>query len=141
MFPWLADPAVIQCVLKIRQGLSSDGDESTVALLQACLNRGTPVFSEGLSLLQEAASVLHSGSGLSRQGAFGQVERLAASQAWAGAVLSFYGETPYQPSPERVVGLPGKSRPVIRSKSATTRSSPPTPSDTTAGYTFLQDLK
>jgi hypothetical protein len=149
MFPWLADPAVIQCVLMIRQGLSLDGDEiEATELLQTCLNRGVPVFSEGLSLLQEAASVLRSGSGSSKQGAFEQVEPLVASQAWAGAVLSFYGETPDQPSPDRVVGLPGKSRPVTRSKSATKRSSPPppsslpTPSDiTAAGYTFLRDLK
>jgi hypothetical protein len=141
MYPWVADPAVIRCALLIRQGLSSDEHVSTAtSLLQTCLSRGVPVFSEGLSLLQEAASVFRSASGSGRHGVFEQVEHLAASQAWAGAALSFYGATPHQPSPERIVGLPEKPRPV------TTRKSIATPSEgvdktTTIEFTFLSDLK
>jgi len=142
MFPWLADPAVIRCALMIRQGLALEADEDlAVRLLQDCLDRGMPVFSEGMALLQESASVLRSAHGTSRQGLFDQVERLVASQAWAGAVFSFYGETPDQPSPERMVGPPGKPRPASRSKAAMARSIPTaTPDTLMGGYTFLRDL-
>jgi hypothetical protein len=142
-FPWLADPAVIRCVLLIRQGVSLDNDVSTAtSLLQTCLSRGVPVFSEGLSLLQEAASVLRSASGSARKGAFDQVEHLVASQAWAGAALSFYGATPDKPSPERMVGLPAKARPVTRRKSIAKTSRASAGVDiTTTGFTFLRDLK
>ena len=142
MFPWLADPPIIRCVLMIRQGFSSDSDAAEAAsLLQTCLNRGVPVFSEGLSLLQEASSVLRSASGSARQGVFEQVEHLVASQAWAGAALSFYGETPYQPSPERIVGFPGKARSVTRSKTVASRSTPNAPADADLSrFTYLRDL-
>ena len=146
MFPWIADGPVIRCVLMLRQGLSVDSDATqAVAMLQDSMNRGVPLFSEGMSLLQEAASVLRSASGSERQGVFEQIEHLVASQAWAGAVLSFYGETPYAPSPERMVGLPGKARPQLK-RPVTSHSVPstaPTASltDTAPLVTFLRDLQ
>ncbi|MDM0110540.1 hypothetical protein QTI66_00160 [Variovorax sp. J22R133] len=113
LFPWLADPAVIRCALLLRRGLLEESDVNEAAfLLKTCLERGVPVFSEGLLLLQETASVLQSARGPCEPSVYQQVERLVASQAWAGAALSFYGESPSRPSPDRIVGLPGKGRSV-----------------------------
>ncbi|MDB5859728.1 MAG: hypothetical protein JWQ76_3417 [Ramlibacter sp.] len=145
-FPWLSDPPVIRCMLMIRHGFSADSDAAqALALLRTCLDRGVPMFSEGLLLLQEAASVLRSASGSGREGVFEQVERLTASQAWAGAALSFYGETPDQPSPERIVGLPGRARPHARKASSPQALLGPqlkaaARADAEAGFSFLRDL-
>ena len=124
-FPWLADPAVIRCAVMVRRGWSAGGSESeALGLLEATLQRGLPVFAEGATLLQEMASVLHSARRATRHAVFERVERLAAAQAWAGSVLSFYGETPLDASPDKLVGLPGRGRPQEKGEPAEARAAP-----------------
>jgi len=73
MFPWIADTAVIRCIVMLRAGLKSDSDEALARkLLANCLQRGLPIFAEGLPLLQEAASVLRSYGDDGREGSLVQ---------------------------------------------------------------------
>jgi hypothetical protein len=110
LFPWLADGAVIRCTVSIRQGLSKRQEKDrAVSYLRECLQRGVPLFAEGLSLLQEAAAVLRSATHELSDEPFAFIERLAAARAWAGAALSFYGESPDLPSPKQRLGLPDDS--------------------------------
>jgi hypothetical protein len=139
--PWIADGLIIRCVLMTRLGLAAGPDtEQALAMLQASMNRGLPIFSEGMALLHEAASVLRSASGSGKQGVFEQIERLVASQAWAGAALSFYGVTPDMPSPERVVGLPGRSRLRSNKASGSRGASESLHAVDAAMFTFLGDM-
>jgi hypothetical protein len=112
MFPWIPDAAIIRCIVLIRGGLRpEDGGRHARDMLSACLERGLPIYAEGLPLLTEAASVLRSATtGRRPDKLFDAIERLAAASAWAGSALSFYGRTPDEPSPEKLVGTPARSR-------------------------------
>jgi hypothetical protein len=104
-FLWLPDAPIIRCIVMLRGGLSTgDHERQARELLLQSLNRGVPIFAEGLTLLYEAASLLHSGG--ETQGIFSTVEKLAASVAWAGAAFSYYGAAPDKPSPVQAFGLP-----------------------------------
>jgi hypothetical protein len=111
MFPWVPDPAIIRCVIALRSGVSvgTGGVERAVADLETAWRRGLPVFAEGITLLQEAASVLRASERAPKHEVFESIERLAASEAWAGAMLSFRGERPTFPSPEKQLGSLGRA--------------------------------
>lgn len=120
-FPWIPDAAVIHCSVMVRGGLDSKALRSQARqLLKEAMRRGVPVFAEGLTLLQEAASVLRGSRRLGESDIFTSIEHLAASQAWAGAALSFYGRRPDAPNPEKLYGYPTDSG---RAKPAAKRSS------------------
>jgi hypothetical protein len=107
LYQWIADSAVIQCLVMIRRGLSSKKDRRrAVDLLTLSLHRGVPIFSEGLSLMQEASSLFRASGKLSREDIYKTVEILAASQVWAGAAFGFYGKRPDAPSPKKLFGHP-----------------------------------
>lgn len=115
LFPWIADPPVIRCAVMLRRGLKdADEENRAVSLLEQCLNRGMPVFSEGLALMQEAASAFRSAGYAAKHSLFDAIGRLAAAQAWAGAAFSFYGKGPNEPLPDKWIGYPGSGRPLKR---------------------------
>ena len=78
---------------------------------------------------------------------FEEVQQLAASQAWAGSVSSFYGRLPTMPSPDRYLGMPGQDRPegeeswssegAMRSMIRLELGA----ADFEPGFTFLRDLR
>jgi len=108
-FPWIPDGAIIRSVVMLRSGLSSEIHIARAReLLVEALNRGVPIFSEGSSLLQEAASVL--GTQTDLHSVVGMVEKLIASQVWAGAAFSYYGKDPGAPSPVKIYGTPAGTR-------------------------------
>jgi hypothetical protein len=142
MFPWIPDAAVIRCVTLIRAGLSSDKEQTRArGLLSECLRRGIPFFAEGLNLLQEAASVLRPQGAPDEDTSFSLIERLSASRAWAGAGLSFYGDRPDTPSPEKVIGYPGNARPQKRRRARRDRISVGMQADRTDVMEDLLDVE
>jgi hypothetical protein len=106
-FPWIADGAIIHCAVLTRSGLPDpNAMKEALARLAESLQRGVPVFAEGLSLLHEAASVLRPQARSRHIGVFERIDRLAASRLWAGAAFAFSGKDPSAPGPERRRGTP-----------------------------------
>lgn len=109
-FAWIPDTAIVHCARLLRSGSDAHSKRfSPEALLQQALSRGWPVYAEGISLLQEAASLLKSSSG-AEQPYIRQIETLGAARAWAGAVTSFYGRAPDAPDALHWVGRPRTPR-------------------------------
>jgi hypothetical protein len=134
---WLPDAPIIRCIVMLRSGLPSNGGRAKAReLLGECLNRGVPIFAEGLSLLQEAASLLRKRS--DHRGVYGAVEKLATSQAWAGAAFSYYAEDPGAPSPVEVFGTPVVGRTAQRRQKDKKSARPTSP--TKPYLTFLDKL-
>lgn len=110
-FSWIPDTAIVHCVRLLRAGLEDEiARVKAITLFKACVDRGWPVYEEGLQLLQEAGSLLRHIS--SRQDAeyFAKVESLVTAKTWAGAALSFYGKEPSRPSAVLWVGMPNAPR-------------------------------
>ena len=109
-FAWIPDTAIVHCARLLRSGSDAYSDRfNPNALLQQALARGWPVYAEGVSLLQEAASLLKS-SGAVDATFFRQIEGLGAANGWAGAATSFYGRAPDSPEALRWVGRPHAPR-------------------------------
>lgn len=118
-FPWIADPPVIRCAVMLRRGLKDSDEESrALSLLEQCVNRGMPMFAEGLALMQEAASALRAAHCAEKQRLFDAIGLLAVAQAWAGAAFSFYGKGPNEPLPDKWAGYPSRGRPLKRARTA-----------------------
>jgi hypothetical protein len=110
-FPWLPDTAVIHCIRLLREGLDTDASgRHAHDLFVQCLERGWPVYGEGITLLQEAAALLRGGVARNERTLFDRVQALGAAKAWAGAAASFYGRSPDTPSALQWVGMPGAPR-------------------------------
>ena len=109
-FPWIPDTAIIHCVRLLRSGSDCYSDRfNPEGLLQDALSRGWPVYAEGVSLLQEAASLLKSSTAIDAT-YIRQIEALGAAKAWAGAATSFYGRAPDAPDALQWVGNPQAPR-------------------------------
>jgi hypothetical protein len=120
LFPQIPDTAIIRCVVKLRAGLANDDAVTEArALVVESLDRGMPVYAEGLALLKEAASLLRPERGEPRVGrsrdGFDAIDRLSAASAWAGSAFSFYGKSPADPDPVKFVGMPRAPRRFKRS--------------------------
>lgn len=110
-FSWVADTAIIRCVRQLKAGLEDKTAESEArGFFRQAVERGWPVYSEGILLLQEAASLLRKGAPRADWPMFELVEQLGAARAWAGAATSFYGRTPATPSAIQWVGMPQAPR-------------------------------
>lgn len=110
-FNWIPDTAILHCVRLLRAGLGDEGAQTNALdLFKVCLDRGWPVYEEGLQLLQEAGSLLRHIAKREDAGYFAQVETLATAKTWAGAALSFYGREPGKPSAVLWVGMPNAPR-------------------------------
>ena len=110
-FRWLPDTAIIHCVRLLREG--SDGQVSAFRadnLFLQCIERGWPVYNEGVALLQEAAGLLRGRVDPSSRAMFNRVQALGAAKAWAGAAASFYGRDPAKPNILQWVGMPQAPR-------------------------------
>jgi len=107
-FGWLPDAVAIHCVRLLREGSNTKASAFRAQdLFVECLDRGWPVYAEGVALLQEAAGALR---GAVDVALFGQVQALGAAKAWAGAAASFYGRSPDAPSALQWVGMPRAPR-------------------------------
>ena len=74
-----AHPA-LRCVVATRSRLDPASEGFARRLLEECLNRGLPVYAEGLMLLQEAAAVLRpTDCSDAEASVFATIERLVAS--------------------------------------------------------------
>lgn len=110
-FGWLPDAAVIHCVRLLREGIDTEASAVRAEnLFVQCLERGWPVYAEGIALLQEAAGALRDAVDRSDGTLFSQVQALGAAKAWAGAAASFYGRSPNAPSALQWVGMPRAPR-------------------------------
>ncbi len=110
-FDWLADASLVHCVAKLRSGLASPtATDLAIDLLRKTMARGVPLFSEGMALLREAAASLGPPTGTPTDSLFEHIDRLTTSETWSGAAFSFSGTHPDQPTPERVLGMPGRPR-------------------------------
>jgi hypothetical protein len=109
-FAWIPDTAIVHCARLLRSGSDAQPKRfSPEALLQQALSRGWPVYAEGVSLLQEAASLLKSNAAVEASH-IRRIEALGAAKAWAGAATSFYGRTPDAPDALQWVGRPRAPR-------------------------------
>jgi len=79
-------------------------------LLRESLSNGWPVFTEGDSLLQEAASLLGNSLLEADPVAFHKVQALGAGKGWAGTFTSFYGRYPGEPDVLRWGSMPRAPR-------------------------------
>lgn len=126
-FGWLPDAVAIHCVRLLREGKNTPASAFRAEnLFVQCLDRGWPVYAEGVALLQEAAGALRGAVARGDGTLVGQVQALGAAKAWAGAAASFYGRSPDAPSALQWVGMPRAPRrqrldPAL---SATTHRSP-----------------
>jgi hypothetical protein len=110
-FSWIPDTAILHCVYLLRLGLEDErARNEAIDLFKACLNRGWPVYEEGLHLLQEAGSLLRHIADRRDADFFARVESLATAKTWTGAALSFYGKDPSEPSAVLWVGMPNAPR-------------------------------
>lgn len=110
-FRWLPDAAIVYCTRLLREGLRDAAARRTVRkLFGECLERGWPVFGEGVSLLQENAALLRGSGKRAENPDYARVMALGAARAWAGAAASFYGRHPGEPSALQWVGMPGAPR-------------------------------
>jgi hypothetical protein len=110
-FPWLPDAAIIHCTRLLREGNNAVNiKEAARNLFALCLARGWPVYAEGITLLQEAASLLREVIDQSDEPLLEKVRALGVAKAWAGAAASFYGRKPNNPSALHWVGMPNAPR-------------------------------
>lgn len=110
-FRWLPDAAIVYCTRTLREGLRDAPARRAVRkLFGECLERGWPVFGEGVSLLQENAALLRGSGKRAENPDYARVMALGAARAWAGAAASFYGRHPDEPSALQWVGMPGAPR-------------------------------
>ncbi|MCR4545124.1 hypothetical protein [Delftia tsuruhatensis] len=111
-FSWIPDTAIVHCIRLLRSGSEHYSDRwNPEALLQQALSHGWPIYAEGVSLLQEAASLLKSSNPTDTLLPYiRQIEALGAARAWAGAATSFYGRTPDAPDVLHWVGRPQTPR-------------------------------
>ena len=110
-FRWLPDTAIVHCARLLRDGRRSHTEEfNPLKLLRDSLSNGWPVFTEGVNLLQEAASLLGSTLLQADPTAFHKVQALGAGKGWAGAITSFYGRSPGEPDVLRWAGMPRAPR-------------------------------
>lgn len=110
-FNWIPDTAILHCVRLLHAGLEDEHARSeAMDLFKACLDRGWPVYEEGLQLLQEASSLLRNIASREDAEYFARVETLVTAKTWAGAALSFYGREPAKPSAVLWVGMPNAPR-------------------------------
>lgn len=110
-FRWLPDAAIVYCTRLLREGLRDAPARRVVRkLFSECLERGWPVFGEGVSLLQENAALLRGSGKRAENPDYARVMALGAARAWAGAAASFYGRHPDEPSALQWVGMPGAPR-------------------------------
>lgn len=110
-FPWLPDTAIVHCARLLREGSRTHTAEfNPLKLLRESLSHGWPVFTEGVNLLQEAASLLGNTLLKSDPEAFHKVQALGAAKGWAGAITSFYGRNPGEPDALRWAGMPRAPR-------------------------------
>lgn len=110
-FPWIPDTAIVHCVRLLRAGLEDElARVEAVDLFKRCLDRGWPVYEEGLQLLQEAGSLLRHIADRGDAEYFAKVESLVTAKVWAGAAFSFYGKVPSKPSAVLWVGMPNAPR-------------------------------
>ncbi|MEA5474883.1 hypothetical protein VB716_11695 [Synechococcus sp. CCY9201] len=125
-FAWLPDAAIVHSIRLLREGTEAQTSPySPPDLLNQSLKCGWPVYSEGITLLQEAAASLRgSPTRTHDQDSFRDVQQLGAAKAWAGAAASFYGRFPDDPSPLKWAGMPHAPRrrslnPLLRDYTAT----------------------
>ena len=110
-FRWLPDASIVHCVRLLREGAgASSSSETPLALLEQSLQRGWPVFEEGIALLQEAAATLRQVARSHDSDVCDQVQALATAKSWAGAATSFYGRQPDTPTARQWVGMPNAPR-------------------------------
>lgn len=110
-FRWLPDTAAVHCARLLREGSRAHTKEfNPLELLRQSLSNGWPVFTEGINLLQEAASLLGNSLLEADPVAFHKVQALGAGKGWAGAITSFYGRYPGEPDVLRWGGMPRAPR-------------------------------
>ncbi|WP_271007805.1 hypothetical protein [Paucibacter sp. B51] len=110
-FRWLPDTAIVHCARLLRDGRRTHtADFNPLSLLRESLSNGWPVFTEGVNLLQEAASLLGNSLLDADPLAFHKVQALGAGKGWAGAITSFYGRYPGEPDVLRWAGMPRAPR-------------------------------
>jgi hypothetical protein len=106
----LPDASILHCVRLLRGGLSKPMDAArAISLFRTSLDRGWPVYEEGLQLLQEASALLRSIAAPKDILYLSAVDALSTAAAWAGASLSFYGLHPAKPSAVLWKGMPGQA--------------------------------
>lgn len=130
--PWLPDAAIALCVRLLREGARQPQTLATAHdLFTRSLACGWPVYSEGITLLQEAAAALRRRFAHKHPAPFAHVQALGSAKAWAGAATSFYGRSPDAPSARLWAGMPGAPRRRSLSPAATPaapeRASPQAP--------------
>lgn len=110
-FIWIPDTAILHCMRLLRAGLENkEAITKALDLFKYCLDRGWPVYEEGLQLLQEANSLLRLIANREDAGYFARVDTLATAKVWSGSALSFYGREPAKPSSVLWVGSPDAPR-------------------------------
>ncbi|BBH12936.1 hypothetical protein [Chromobacterium haemolyticum] len=110
-FRWLPDTAIVHCARLLRDGRSTHTEEfNPLKLLRESMAHGWPIFTEGVNLLQEAASLLGGALLETDPLDFHKVQALGASKGWAGAITSFYGRFPGEPDVLRWAGMPRAPR-------------------------------
>ncbi len=110
-FRWLPDTAIVHCARLLRDGRRTHTEEfNPLKLLRESLSHVWPVFTEGVNLLQEAASLLANSLLETDPLAFQKVQALGAGKGWAGAITSFYGRYPGEPDVLRWAGMPRAPR-------------------------------
>ena len=110
-FKWIPDASILHCVRLLRGGLSSDiARQSALNLFKTCLEKGWPVYEEGLLLLKEAGALLRNIAELRDAELYARVESLVVAKSSASASLSFYGRFPSKPSAVLWVGMPNTPR-------------------------------
>lgn len=110
-FRWLPDASIVHCVRLLREGAAAGSSRETpLELLEQSLQRGWPVFEEGIALLQEAAATLRQAARSRDSDVCDQVQALGTAKSWAGAATSFYGRQPDAPTARQWVGMPHAPR-------------------------------
>lgn len=108
-FPWLPDTSILHCVRLLREGGHHNEPMSPFSLFLLSLQKGWPVYEEGITLLLEAAAFLREIS-LNAAEATHLVQALGAARSWTGAAASFYGRKPDVPMPGHWIGGPNTPR-------------------------------
>lgn len=110
-FEWLPDAALVHCIRLLREGATPRGTSpGPHELFAQSLQRGWPIYAEGVTLLHEAAASLRGSFARSDPTPFERARALGTARAWAGAAASFYGRSPDEPSPLQWVGMPRAPR-------------------------------
>lgn len=109
-FSWLPDTALLYCARLLRDGVQGPSNITlALGLLARSLEKGWPVYQEGLTVLQEVFVTLRGQPGL-LDPLVEKIQAVLSARAWAGAATSFYGLEPNTPTATRWVGMPGSPR-------------------------------